>query len=125
MPGKSDRVEAVIYHNAKCGSSRKTLALLRERGIEPEIVEYLKTPPTRSTLAELARRTGGAANILRTKEALCAELGLVQDGVGEAQILDAIATHPILLNRPVVVTAFGARVCRPPETVLEILPKSS
>lgn len=108
-----------IYYNPSCGSARNTLALLRDAGIEPVVVEYLKTPLTRDELAALAGQLGGTRALLREKEALAAELGLKQAG-GEA-ILDAIAMHPILFNRPVVVSPKGAKVCRPAELVKELL----
>jgi arsenate reductase len=109
-----------IYHNPKCGTSRTTLALIREAGIEPTVVEYLKTPPTRAALAALVKRAGAPARaFLRTKEALALELKL--EDASEAKILDAMAAHPILINRPIVATPRGVRLCRPPETVREIL----
>ena len=116
------RAKVTIYHNPKCGTSRTTLALIREAGIEPEIVEYLKTPPTRTVLTGLIKQSGGSArDLLRVKEPLAAELGLDDPKVSDAKIVDAMMEHPILLNRPIVVTARGARLCRPPETVHEIL----
>lgn len=112
-------MKAVIYHNPKCGTSRNTLAILQEAGIEPEIVEYLKTPLTRAQLAALAKKLGSVSALLREKEPLVAELGL--KGAGDDAILDAIAAHPILFNRPVVVTEKGAKACRPPELVRELI----
>jgi arsenate reductase len=111
--------KAKIYFNPKCGTARNALALLREAGIEPEIIEYLKTPPSRAELADLARRVGSARELLREKEALAVELGLKE--AGNEAILDAIAAHPILLNRPVVVTAKGVKACRPAELVKELI----
>ncbi len=108
-----------IYYNPNCGTARNTLALLREAGIEPEIVEYLKTPPSRAELAALARQMGGARGLLREKEKLAEELGLKQ--AGDEAILDAIAAHPVLLNRPVVVSPKGVKACRPAEMVKELL----
>lgn len=108
-----------IYFNPKCGTARNALALIREAGIEPEIIEYLKTPPSRAELAALAKLAGGAAALLREKEPLAAELGL--KGAADGKILDAIAANPILLNRPVVVTPKGAKACRPAELVKELL----
>ena len=108
-----------IYHNPSCSNSRGALALLRERGIEPAIVEYLKTPPTRAQLAALAERLGTVAGMVRTKEPLYAELGLA--AADDDALLDAMAAHPILINRPIVVTEKGARLCRPPELVLDLL----
>lgn len=111
-----------IYHNPQCGTSRNTLALLRERGIAPKVVEYLKTPPDRATLERLVADSGQPlSDFLRSKEALYAELGLDASGVTDAQRLDAVAAHPKLLQRPIVVTPRGVRVCRPVERVLEIL----
>ncbi|MBU6419230.1 MAG: arsenate reductase (glutaredoxin) [Proteobacteria bacterium] len=110
---------ATIYHNPKCGTSRNVLQILREAGVEAEIVEYLKTPLSRKELADLAKKLGGATEVLRTKEPLAAELGLKD--AGDDAILDAIAEHPILFNRPVVVTEKGAKACRPSETVREII----
>jgi arsenate reductase (glutaredoxin) len=112
-----------IYHNPACGTSRNTLALIRERGLEPQVIEYLKTPPSRETLQQLAAATGGPVrSIVRTKAAPYEELGLADPKWSDDQLLDFMVQHPILLNRPVVVTTLGTRVCRPAETVLEILP---
>ncbi len=112
-----------IYHNPRCGTSRNTLALLRERGFEPEVIEYLRTPPDRRTLLALIAGSGQPAlALVRTKEALFTELGLDAPGVTDAQLVDAMLAHPILINRPIVVTPLGARLCRPAEQVLELLP---
>ncbi|HEY0303186.1 MAG TPA: arsenate reductase (glutaredoxin) [Rhizomicrobium sp.] len=117
-----------IYHNPDCSNSRGALALLRERGIAPAIVEYLKAPPRRAELEVLAARLKAGAGsgwpglrdgMLRTKEPVYAALKL--EAADDAALLDAVAAHPVLLNRPIVVTAKGARLCRPPERVLEIL----
>jgi arsenate reductase len=113
--------QATIYHNPSCGTSRNTLALIREAGIEPHVIEYLKAPPGKTELEALARQVGGARVLLREKAPPYAELGLAQDHWSDGQLLDFIVAHPILLNRPVVVTGRGARVCRPAETVLELL----
>ena len=111
-----------IYHNPKCSTSRNTLALLRERGLEPDVIEYLKTPPDHATLTRLVADSGqSAADFLRSKEALYTELGLDAPGVADAQRLAAAIAHPQLLQRPIVVTPRGVRVCRPVERVLEIL----
>jgi arsenate reductase len=113
-----------IYHNPKCGTSRDTLALIREAGIEPKIVEYLKEPPSRSELTSLIELSGGSARaLLRAKEPLCAELKLDDPKAGDKRIVDAMLKHPILINRPIVATKRGVRLCRPPETVFELLPK--
>ncbi|MEZ5849716.1 MAG: arsenate reductase (glutaredoxin) [Hyphomicrobiaceae bacterium] len=115
--------EVVIYHNPRCGKSRATLALIREAGIEPRIVEYLKTPPSRTEVADLARRMKlPLADLIRGNEAAFAEHDLGRAGITDEAILDAIAAHPILLNRPIVATAKGVRLCRPPELVKDILP---
>lgn len=110
-----------IFHNPACGTSRNTLALIRNSGVEPQIIEYLKTPPSRHRLVELlATMAMPVRDLLRQKESVYAELKL--DQASDDQLLDAIVMHPVLMNRPVVVTAMGARLCRPSELVLEILP---
>ncbi len=115
--------DITIYHNPRCGSSRNTLTMLRDRGIEPRVVEYLKTPPSRDELVALLEAVGlGVRGIMREKEALFAELGLGDATRTDDELIDAILAHPILLNRPIVVTPLGTRLCRPPEVVLEILP---
>lgn len=112
-----------IYHNPKCGTSRNTLALLRERGIEPAIVEYLKTPPSRAALKALLAEAGlTVRDVLRAKEPVYKELGLDDPKWSDEQLFGFIEQHPILLNRPIVQTPAGVRLCRPAETVLEILP---
>jgi arsenate reductase len=112
-----------LFHNPACGTSRNTLALIRERGLEPQVIEYLKTPLSRQTLKQLAAATGGSVRtIVRTKAAPYEELGLADPKWSDEQLLDFMEQHPILLNRPIVVTPLGTRVCRPAETVLEILP---
>ena len=116
-------MNTTIYHNPQCGTSRNTLALLRERGIEPEVIEYLKTPPSRETLLSLINASGQPViDIVRRKEALFTELGLGAPGVTDAQLIDAMLAHPILMNRPIVVTPKGTRLCRPAEQVLDLLP---
>lgn len=112
-----------IYHNPKCGTSRNTLALIRRSGIEPEIIEYLQTPPDRATLVALIAATGlPVRDAVRSKEALFTALQLGAPGVSDDQLIDAMQAHPILINRPIVVTALGTRLCRPAEQVLDILP---
>jgi len=111
-----------IYHNPKCGTSRNVLAALREAGHEPQVIEYLKTPPSRETLESLIARAGaGARGLLRAKEPLVRELGLDGADVTDAAIVDAMMAHPILINRPIVVTDSAVKLCRPSETVQELL----
>ena len=113
---------ATIYHNPACGTSRKTLAILREEGIEPTVVEYLKTPPSRAELQRLYARAGITPREgLRAKEPLAAELGLTGPDVTDDQILDAMVQHPILIERPLVETDKGVRLCRPQEEVRALL----
>ena len=115
---------ATIYHNPACGTSRNTLARLREAGIEPTIVEYLKNPPSREQLQALIRDAGlTVREALRQKGALHDELGLGDPGLTDEQLLDAMLAHPVLINRPFVVTALGTRLCRPLERLDEILPR--
>jgi arsenate reductase len=112
-----------IYHNPQCGTSRNTLAMIRNSGVEPEVIEYLKAPPDRATLVALIAATGEPViNAVRTKEATFTELQLDAPGVTNAQLIDAMLQHPILINRPMVVTPLGTRLCRPSEKVLDILP---
>ena len=112
-----------IYHNPACGTSRNTLALIRNAGIEPRIVEYLKTPPDRGTLQGLIGRMGiRPRELLREKGTPYAELGLGEDHWTDEQLIDQMLAHPILINRPIVVTPRGVCLCRPPEKVLDILP---
>jgi arsenate reductase (glutaredoxin) len=113
-----------IYHNPKCSSSRNTLALIRASGIEPTVVEYLETPPSSDEILALVQRMGGSVrDVLRQKGTPYDELDLGNPKWTDAQLLDFIAQHPILIQRPLVATPFGVRVCRPAETVLDILPK--
>ena len=112
-----------IYHNPACGTSRNTLALIRNSGVEPTVIEYLKTPPTKARLQELLAALGMPARaLLREKGTPYAELGLDNPKWSEDELLDFMVQHPILMNRPVVLTPLGARLCRPSEVVLEILP---
>ncbi|MFN3438687.1 MAG: arsenate reductase (glutaredoxin) [Acidovorax sp.] len=112
-----------IYHNPQCGTSRNTLAMIRNSGIEPEVIEYLKTPPDRATLQALIAATGEPViNAVRAKEAVFTELQLGAPGVTDEQLIDAMLAHPILINRPIVVTPLGTRLCRPSEVVLDLLP---
>ena len=109
-----------IYHNPKCSNSRKALELIRERGLKPVVVEYLNTPLKRGALQDLVGKLGvPIRDVMRTKEPVYAELNLAS--AGDGALLDAIGAHPVLLNRPIVVTPKGAKLCRPGETVLELL----
>lgn len=111
-----------IYHNPECGTSRNTLAMIRQSGIEPVIIEYLKTPPTRMRIQELVAAAGiGLREAIRQKDTPYAELGLADTSLSEDALLDAIEANPILLNRPFVETPVGTRLCRPSEVVLDIL----
>jgi arsenate reductase (glutaredoxin) len=112
-----------ILHNPACGTSRNTLAMIRNSGEEPAIVEYLKTPPTRAELVALVAAVGlPVRDVLRRKEALYAKLELDEPEWSDDQLIDFVVAHPILLERPIVVTPLGARLCRPSEAVLDILP---
>ncbi|WP_423142099.1 arsenate reductase (glutaredoxin) [Parablastomonas sp. CN1-191] len=116
-------VDIVIYHNPKCGTSRNTLAMIRNAGIEPHVVEYLKTPPARELLVELIARAGMAPRaLLRDKQAEFAELGLADPALSDDALVDAMVAHPILINRPLVVSPLGVKLCRPSEEVLDLLP---
>ena len=110
-----------IYHNPKCTTSRNVLAFLREAGQEPRVIEYLKTPPSKAELKRLIKRMGAkVADVVRWKEPIAAELGLDKDS-SDDELLDAMMEHPILINRPIVVTDDAVRLCRPSETVKELL----
>ena len=112
-----------IYHNPKCGTSRNVLALIRNAGIEPQVIEYLKTPPSRDELQRLIAATGAPVReLMRAKEAVYTELGLDNPALSDDALIDAMLAHPILINRPLVVTPLGTRLCRPSETVLDLLP---
>ncbi|MGN7837057.1 arsenate reductase (glutaredoxin) [Stenotrophomonas sp. 22385] len=116
-------MNAVIYHNPRCGTSRNTLALIRHAGIEPEVIEYLLTPPTRARLVELIAAAGlSVRGAIRAKESQYLELGLDDPSLSDDALLDAMLAHPILIQRPLVQTDLGTRMCRPSEVVLEILP---
>ncbi|MBV9076169.1 MAG: arsenate reductase (glutaredoxin) [Methylobacteriaceae bacterium] len=115
--------DVVIYHNPACGTSRNTLGLIRKAGVEPHVVEYLKTPPARALVRQLLTRAGlTVREALREKGTPFAELKLGDPALTDDQLLDAIEAHPILLNRPLVVTPKGVRLCRPSEAVLDLLP---
>jgi len=113
-----------IYHNPACGTSRNVLAIIRNSGEEPTVIEYLKTPPSRSELKELIRRMDIPVHgLLRRKGTAYAELGLDNPDLSDDQLLDAMMANPILINRPIVVTPLGVALCRPSETVLSLLPR--
>jgi arsenate reductase len=116
-------MDVIIYHNPDCGTSRNTLAMIRNAGIEPHVVEYLKTPPSRALLKQLIARMGiSVRDLLREKEASFAELRLGNPKLGDDELLDAMMAHPILMQRPIVVTPNGVRLCRPSEQVMDLLP---
>lgn len=116
--------DITIYHNPRCGTSRNTLAMIRNSGEEPTVIEYLKTPPSRERLVELIAAAGlGVRGIIRAKEALFTELGLTDPAKTDDELMDAMMAHPVLINRPIVVTPLGTRLCRPSEVVLDILPQ--
>ncbi|QCO67353.1 arsenate reductase (glutaredoxin) [Luteimonas yindakuii] len=116
-------MDATIYHNPACGTSRNTLALIRHVGIEPTVIEYLRDPPTREQLSAMIAAAGiGVRDALRRKGTPYDDLGLDDPALTDAQLLDAMLAHPALINRPFVVTDTGTRLCRPSEVVLDILP---
>ena len=116
-------MDAVIYHNPACGTSRNALVMIRNAGIEPHVVEYLKTPPSRALVRQMLARAGlSVRDVLREKGTPYAELGLADPVLTDDQLLDAVEAHPVLLNRPLVVSPKGVRLCRPSEVVLELLP---
>jgi arsenate reductase len=114
--------KVVIYHNPKCGTSRNTLEMIRNAGIEPEVIEYLQTPPNRATLVKLLHDSGLAPReLIRSKEACFTELKLAESYWADDQLIDFMVANPILINRPIVVTPRGTRLCRPSELVLDLL----
>ena len=114
----------VVYHNPDCGTSRNVLGLVRNSGEEPKIIEYLKTPPSRAELVDLIDRMGiPVRSVLRRKGTPYDELGLDNPALTDAQLIDAMMAHPILINRPIVVTPKGVKLCRPSEEVVDILPQ--
>ncbi|KVK54213.1 arsenate reductase (glutaredoxin) [Agrobacterium deltaense] len=118
-----NQIDIVIYHNPECGTSRNTLAMIRNAGIEPHVVEYLKTPPSRPLLEQLIVRMGiSPRELLREKGTPYSELGLGDTSLTDEHLVDAMMEHPILINRPIVVTPLGVKLCRPSEAVLDILP---
>ncbi len=115
--------DIIIYHNPACGTSRNTLAMIRHAGIEPHVIEYLRTPPSRALLEQLIARAGIAPRaLLRQKGTPFADLGLDDQTLPDAALIDAMMAHPILINRPLVISPKGVRLCRPSEAVLELLP---
>ena len=116
-------MDVVIYHNPACATSRNTLALIRNAGVEPHVIDYLKSPPSRAMLVSLLARMGfSARQLLRDKGGMYDELHLVNPALKDNALIDAILAHPALLNRPIVVTPKGVRLCRPCELVLDLLP---
>ena len=115
--------DIIIYHNPECGTSRNTLAMIRNAGIEPHVVEYLKTPPSRALLEQLIERAGIAPrDLLREKGTPYADLGLGDPSLDDGALIDAMMAHPILINRPLVVSPLGVKLCRPSEVVLDLIP---
>ena len=116
-------MDVIIYHNPTCGTSRDALALIRNAGVEPHVIEYLKTPPSRVMLKNLIARMGlGVRDVIREKGTPYADLGLADPRITDDDLIDAMLAHPILINRPIVVTPRGVRLCRPAQTVLDLLP---
>ena len=124
LKGRPVAVDIVIYHNPECGTSRNTLAMIRNAGIEPHVVEYLKMPPSRALLVELIDRAGiTPRDLLREKGTPYAELGLGDTSLSDEALVDAMMAHPVLINRPLVVSPLGVKLCRPSEAVLDLLPE--
>jgi len=121
--GTARAVDVIIYHNPQCGTSRNTLGLIRNAGIEPHVIEYLKCPPSQAMLQSLIARMGIAVrDLIRVKGTPYHDLGLDDPSTTDDQLLDAMMAHPILINRPIVVTPLGVKLCRPSEAVLDLLP---
>ena len=119
-----DPVDIIIYHNPECGTSRNALAMIRNAGIEPHVIEYLKTPPSCAMLTQLIERAGlTPRELLREKGTPFHELGLEDPELSDEHLLDAMLAHPILINRPLVVAPLGVKLCRPSEAVLDLLPR--
>lgn len=117
--------DIIIYHNPECGTSRNTLAMIQNAGIEPHVIEYLKTPPSRALLVQLIDRADmRPRDVLREKGTPYAELGLGDESLSDDALIDAMMAHPILINRPLVVSPLGVKLCRPSEAVLDLLPKA-
>ena len=115
--------DIIVYHNPECGTSRNVLGLIRNAGIEPHVIEYLKNPPSRALLVELVDRAGiTPRELLREKGTPYAELGLCDDSLSSDALVDAMMAHPVLINRPLVVSPIGVKLCRPSEAVLDLLP---
>ena len=116
-------MDVTIYHNPRCGTSRNTLALIRNAGVEPTVIDYLARPPSHTLLKAMIAAAGlGVRDAIRSKEKEYAELGLANPALGDDALIDAMLAHPVLINRPFVVTPHGVRLCRPSELVLDILP---
>jgi arsenate reductase len=123
LTASNPSISVTIYHNPACGTSRNTLGLIRNAGVEPTVIEYLKTPLDRRTLVDLLKRLAmRPRQLLREKGTPYAELGLASEHWKDEQLIDQMLAHPILINRPIVITPWGTRLCRPSEVVLEILP---
>ena len=123
MQSASEPIDVIIYHNPECGTSRNTLGLIRNAGIEPHVIEYLKTPPSRALLKSLIERMGASTrDVVRVKGTPYHVLKLDDPSVTEDQLLDAMMAHPILINRPIVLSPRGVKLCRPSEVVLDLLP---
>jgi arsenate reductase (glutaredoxin) len=123
MSDSKTPIDIIIYHNPVCGTSRNTVGLVRNAGLEPHVIEYLKTPPGRALLISLIKRMGiSVRSLLREKGTPYAELALNNPALTGDQLLDAMMTHPILINRPIVVSPLGVKLCRPSEAVLDLLP---
>jgi arsenate reductase len=123
MPPATNPTDVIIYHNPDCGTSRNALGLIRNAGIEPHVIEYLKTPPSRVLLKSLIERMGGSVrDVMRVKGTPYRELKLDDPAITDDQLLDAMMAHPILINRPIVVAPLGVKLCRPSQTVLDLLP---
>jgi arsenate reductase len=119
---KENTMSVIVYHNPACGTSRNTLAMLRASGVEPEVIEYLKSPPSRARLTELIAAMGGDARaLIREKGTPYEALGLANPDLSQDALIDAMLQHPILINRPIVITAKGVKLCRPSELVLSLL----
>jgi arsenate reductase len=119
----ANHTDVIIYHNPECGTSRNTLAMIRNCGVEPHVIEYLKNPPSRALLMQLVQRMGvRVRDILREKGTPYDDLGLSDPDLTDEQLLAAMEAHPILINRPIVITPEGVRLCRPSEAVLDLLP---